>query len=413
MGASREVAVRVSAWRWIRAAAVVATFWIGFQLLLIAQHWLLDVFSVVVYVVFGGVLALVAWPAVDALEARRVPRGAAIAIVLVGGSCALFGLGYFVGTELVAEGRSLLNQLPGWVARLERFFDGSIAPLLAARGLHVSLPTLAQTGVQRAAGGSLLGRLPELVFTGLTSLATFVVDCVIVIVVCIWLLADGRSLRRRLLGSVPARPRSALAFGLDAIVVVVGGYVRAQLLMALLIGFMAALGCFGLGVPYPVVVGVVAAVFELIPIVGPFAGGAVALFLASTVSPVLMVWTLLLFLLIHGLEGYVLAPRIQARFVRIHPLMAFLALFAGIEVGGFLGALFAVPVASLLAVFAKTALEEWRARDPEAFAVQEQDEYLERRRKLLDEFTLLPPRHPLKRWWRSLAGPPRRPRKLA
>lgn len=408
-----EAALRLSAWRWVRAAAVAATLWLGFQLLLVAQHWLLGIFSVVLYVVFGGVLALVVWPAVDALETRRVPRGAAIAIVMVAGGCALFGLGYFVGTELISEGRSLLAQVPHWIQRLERFFNSNVAPLLAARGLHVSLPTLAQTGAQKAAGGSLLGRLPELLFTGVTSLVTLVADTVIVIVVCIWLLADGRNLRRRLLASIPARPRSALAYGLDAIVVVVGGYVRAQLMMALLIGTMAAAGCFALGVPFPMVVGVVAAVFELVPIVGPFAGGGVALFLASTVSPVLVFWTLVLFLIVHAVEGYILAPRVQARFVRIHPLMAFLALFAGIEVGGFLGALFAVPVASLLAVFAKTALEEWRHADPEAFAAQEHDEYLERRRRLLDDFTLLPPRHPLKRFWRQVAGPPKRPRNLA
>lgn len=413
MAAKEESELRLSAWRWLRAAAVAATLWLAFQLLLIAQHWLLAIFSVVIYVVFGGVLALLAWPAVDALAARRMPRGVAILIVLAGGGALLCGLGYFVGTELVAEARGLLNDLPHWLARLQSFFDHDISPLLAARGVHVTLPTLAQTGVQKAAGGSLLARVPELVFTGITRLVSFAADTVIVLVVCIWLLADGRNLRRQLLGITPARPRSLLAFGLDAVTVVFGGYVRAQLFMALLIGAMAALGCYAIGVPFPIVVGVVAAVFELVPIVGPFAGGAVAVFLALTASPLLIPWTLVLFLAIHALEGYVLAPRIQAKFVRIHPLLAFLALFAGVEVGGLLGALFAVPVASLLAVFVKTAIEEWRARDPEAFSVSEQDEYLQRRRKLLDEFTLLPPRHPLKRWWRSVAGPPKRPRGLA
>lgn len=413
MTAKDEADLRRSTWRWVRLAAVAASLWLAFQLLLVAQHWLLAIFSVVEYVVFGGVLALVAWPGVDALEARRVPRGFAIAIVLLGGAAVAVGLGYFVGTELVAEARSLLNQLPGYEARVNTFFNANIAPLLASRGINVSLPTLVQTGAHRAAGGNLLSRLPELLFTGITSIVKFAADVVIVIVVCIWLLADGRNLRRHLLASLPARPRSTLAFALDAVVVVFGGYVRAQLFMALLIGSMAAVGCFAIGVPYPIVVGVVAAVFELVPIVGPFAGGAVALFLAATSSPVLMLWTLLLFLGIHAAEGYVLAPRIQARFVRIHPLLAFLALFAGVEVGGALGALFAVPVASLLAVFAKTAIEEWRARSPEAFSAEQQDEFLERRRRLLDEFTLLPPRHPLKRWWRSVAGAPKRPRKLA
>src|SRR5579872_4719104 len=173
MTAKDEAGLRSSTWRWARVGAALGSLWLAFQLLLIAQHWLLAIFSVVEYVVFGGVLALVAWPAVDALEARRVPRGVAIAIVLLGGAMTSVSLGYFVGTELVAEARSLLNQLPRYEADVNGLFNANIAPLLASRGIHVSLPTLVQTGAHRAAGGNLLARLPELLFTGITSVLMF------------------------------------------------------------------------------------------------------------------------------------------------------------------------------------------------------------------------------------------------
>jgi predicted PurR-regulated permease PerM len=178
-------------------------------------------------------------------------------------------------------------------------------------------------------------------------------------------------------------------FALDAMGVVVGGYVRAQLLLALMIGTLAGVGCAVIGVPFPLVVGLAAGIFELIPIVGPFVGGAVALLLAATVSPLLAVATLALFLAIHFVEGYVLAPRIQARFVQLHPLIALLALFSGVEVAGFLGALFAIPAASLVAVYLRAAIGDIRASRPELFTARRADTHRDRRRqRLLSEFRL-------------------------
>src|SRR5205807_3498591 len=150
-------------------------------------------------------------------------------------------------------------------------------------------------------------------------------DVVVTIVVTFWLLKDGDKLRAGFLALLPGRLRLNAEFGLDAVTVVVGGYVRAQLVLALIIGTMAGIGSAIIGVPFPLVVAIAAGVFELIPIVGPFAGGAVALLLALTVSPGLAFATLILFLGIHVVEGYVLAPRIQAKFVQLHPLIALLA----------------------------------------------------------------------------------------
>ena len=157
----------------------------------------------------------------------------------------------------------------------------------------------------------------------------------------------------------------------------------------ILIGVLAGVGCAIIGVPFPIVVALAAGIFELVPLVGPFLGGAVAILLAFTISPVLALGALILFLGIHVVEGYVLAPRIQARFVRLHPLIALLALFAGIEVAGFLGALFAVPLASLAAVFVRSIIGDVRAHHPDLYAARQPDMYLERRRsRLLGEFRL-------------------------
>jgi len=153
------------------------------------------------------------------------------------------------------------------------------------------------------------------------------------------------------------------------------------------------------------VVAVAAGVFELIPLVGPFVGFGVAALLALTVNPLMVVEVAALFLAIHVIEGYLVAPRLQGRFVRIHPLVAFLALFAGVEVGGFLGALVAVPMASLLALLLRSAIGDVRALHPELFAGDGRPDGATalRRTRELRQYRLLP-RHPLQVLRRRLRG---------
>lgn len=400
-----ETSLVHSAWWWIRAAAMLATVWLAYQLLLIAHAWLLAILSVVLYVAFGAVLALVAGPAVSALTHRRVPRPVAIALVVGGGLLVMGVVIYWVGLNLVQEVTQLSHRLPTWMRELQQAYRDDIQPLAASLGINLNLQSL-------PTGGDLAGRLPALVIGGVTSALTLTVDVLIVLVSCIWLLASASDLRRGVLAYLPGRAHAAVAFGLDTIVVVFGGYVRAQLLIALMIGAMAGIGCALIGVPFPILIAVFAGLFELVPIVGPFAGGAVALLLAATSGWTLVLWTLLLFVAIHAAEGYVLAPRVQARFVRIHPYLAFLALFAGIEVGGFVGALFAVPVASMLAVFVKSAVDEYQLRHG-GVSWQPDEELLARRRKQLEQFTFFDSEHPLRRltrrWTRRSGRRPGQP----
>ncbi len=137
---------------------------------------------------------------------------------------------------------------------------------------------------------------------------TIVLDILVTLIVAFWMLKDGEELRAGLVNLLPGRVRTEANFALDAFGVVVGGYIRGQLVMALIVGTLAGVGCFVVGVPFPIVVAIAAASFELIPLVGAFIGGATAILLALTKNPLTALWALLLFIAIHIVEGYLLAP---------------------------------------------------------------------------------------------------------
>jgi predicted PurR-regulated permease PerM len=363
---------------WVRTAAIIVAAFYGWQLLLIVRGWVAAVIEVVLLFVFGLVLALLVEPLVRLLERRGLSRTIASLLVLLALLAVLIAGLLLLAAPLVTEADQLTKRIPGLVQRSQDYYN-RLRPELQAHGLDVSPAALFGLG-----SAQLSQHLVSLVIDGLQATAAIFVDTVVVLVVAFWLLRDGAELRAGFLRALPTSTRSHVAFAFEATAAVVGGYVRAQLTIALMLGVLAGVGSYLLGVPYPIVVGLAAGVFELVPLVGPFAGGAVGVTLALTKDPLLAVWTVLLFLGIHFLEGYVVAPRIQARFMRVHTLIAFLAIFAGIEAAGFLGALFAVPVVSLVSVFVRAALGDIQAGHPELYESR-RSVLTARRRRLVEE----------------------------
>ena len=376
-----EAALRRGFLVWGRRAFVLAAVLLVAQLAMVLRDIVGALLAVVLLCVLGGATALVGAP-VSALLRRRLhlpPTAAALAslALLVG---AVAAVGVLVVGPLIGQSRDIAADLP----RLEQ-------PLVAVEtwfAMHgISLGFVDQSAlVRRLLPDSGVGGF---VVSAVTGTFTVLVDVVVLLVVAFWLLRDAAVIRRGLLSLLPATAGGHATFVIDAVVLVVGGYLRAQLILAILIGTLAGAGCAVLGVPFPLVIGVATGVFELVPLVGAFVGAGVAALFALTVGTTLTVETLGLFLVIHVLEGYIVAPRVQARFVRIHPLVAFLALIAGIEVGGFVGALLAVPTASITAVLLRAFVGDWKANRPDLFARDEPPldaELAGRRRTLLREY---------------------------
>ena len=376
--------LRRSTWWWIRAAAILVTIFVGVQLLGDAQSLVGALLTVVLYILFGAVIAFIAGPIVQLLEERmRVPRTPAILLTLLVGLAVVVGIGYLIATPIVDEASQLSKQGPSLIQHINDVVT-SVRTQLASHGIQLS-----GNGVGTTISSDVSSRVAGILLNVVTSTVTILLDILVTLVVAFWMLKDGDHLRAGIVNLLPGRMRGDADFAFDAFGVVVGGYVRGQLFMAFILAVMAGMGSWVIGVPFPIVVAIAAGTFELIPLVGAFVGGAVAILLAFTKSPLTALFALLLFIVIHIIEGYFLAPRIQARFVRLHPLVTLLALFAGIELGGFLGAFVAVPLASLTAVFVRAAMGDARSRHPEVFTQPRRDPRTEgRRRRLLGEFRL-------------------------
>lgn len=395
-----------SFWWWGRAAFALAAAFLAWQLILIAQSVVGGILSVFLLAIFGAVVALLCAPAVALLTRwGRLPRTLVVLLVLLALLAVVAGIGALISGPVIAEAKALPAELPTLQSRLD-----DIQRFLNQHGTEVGTLNLASLANRAFAGSpAAVGRF---VIQAITVTFSVIVDIVIILVSAFWFLRDHQQLRRLALESLPARWQPQVDFGMAAFGVVVGGYFRAQLTMALLIGALAGIGSALIGVPFPLVVALSAGVFELIPLVGPFVGAGVAALLALTVSPLLVVEVLAVFVVIHVIESYIVAPSLQGRFVRLHPLVSFLALFAGIEVGGFLGGVIAVPITSLAVVYARSAIGDIRERHPDLFDSRRvADEMVargQRRGLLLREYRLFTT-NPLAGLFRGRSGPRRPP----
>lgn len=303
--------------------------------------------SILILLFASFLVAFLLGPLVDRLEGRGMPRIVAIAIlylVLVG--VLTVGALLLVG-PLTAQVQDLVKTLPTLFstqsetqAQIDRFFQ--------QQGIPVSVSSLRTdlAAYVTSAGSSLLGGTLAV----LTGLVTFVTDLFLVLAITFYLLLDGRNMRTWALRLLPERARERWFFIEATLNRVLGGYIRGQIVVALTVGAAAGVGSALLGVQYPLVIGLLAFLFEFIPLVGPVLGMIPAVILALFQPLPLVWWVIIYFIVLQQVESNVIVPRVSGHAVGLHPLGALLALLAGVEVGGLGGALLAVPVAGVLYV---------------------------------------------------------------
>jgi predicted PurR-regulated permease PerM len=157
-------------------------------------------------------------------------------------------------------------------------------------------------------------------------------------------LSDQPQAANSALKLLPAAMRADVTAMIRITDAVFSSYIRGQLLLAVLIGAMAVTGLTLLGVPFPAVLALIAALFELLPFIGPLLGAIPAVLVAIVQSPLLGLWTAVLYLGIQQAENLFFAPRIAGNAVKLHPAIIMVVLVVGNELAGLWGVLLAVPL---------------------------------------------------------------------
>ena len=360
---------------WINARDRGLALFIWLALLLVIFWVLSHVATSLLLLSLAAVLAYALTPAVKLLS-RWIPRSLAVVLVYILALSALGALGYVVFSTAVSQVTTLAQNLPDLVKPSTAAQPSGIAQLLRPIGVsNEQINQVRQQVITWAASSA--GQIASQALPILTGVASAIVDLILVIVLSIYLVIDGPRVILWLRLAAPFKQRSGSLFLLDTLARTVGGYIRGELFMAVLIGVLVGGGMALFGLPYAVLLGVLAALFEFLPILGTLASGATCVLIAlPTRGWIIALLVVGYFLIVHILEGYVIGPRIIGRALGLHPVVAILALVAGAELFGIWGAIFAAPLAGLLLAALIALWKAWHRMHPETFLPPEAEETL-------------------------------------
>jgi predicted PurR-regulated permease PerM len=349
-----------------RAAKMEIPRWIQLVGLPLILLFLWVVAGAVRHVVFlflvALLVALLLNPLVRIVQAVRLPRGFAVALVYLVFAVALIAAIGALGTVVVNETKTAANRVDSYftdangrtgqvdadrdVDRLQAWLDthrlGGID--VQERGHRLV------RDIRRHDVGKYTNKVVDFLEGAAISIGKLLFSLIVLIVVSIYILLDFPKLDRVIDKRFPPLPGSdPLLLRMERSLV---SYVKGQALVSLIIGTSAGIGIWLLGVlgwlpggeKYALLFGAWVAITELLPYIGPWLGAIPPFIYALVVHPISAIWVVLLFLAIHQIEGHIVVPNVMGSALRLHPLLVIFGLLAGGEIYGLPGALVALPM---------------------------------------------------------------------
>ncbi len=218
-----------------------------------------------------------------------------------------------------------------------------------AEGIREMLPPTLQQQMDELVtdiSSSLAGSIQGIFRGGILSLPNIfnpLLSLVCIPIFLFYLLKDSEKLSTGFYSAMPQWLAEYIKNIVSIVEMVLGRYLRAQLLLGFVVGYSCFLVLFILKVPFAPTLGIIAGITELIPILGPWIGGAIAFIVALATVPDKALWVALLFLAIQLFENNFLVPRIHGHYLRIHPAITLVLLVLGAYIAGIWGIILIVP----------------------------------------------------------------------
>jgi predicted PurR-regulated permease PerM len=336
-----------------RTLTVLGLIGLGLVLMWFVTH----VIGIIILLLMAAILAAGLEPFVAAIQRWRLPgnltlsRGVAILVVYL---ALVILLGVILSVILIPavnEGMYFTQHLPSilhdvrvWLVDVRRHMPW--LPDLAAMldRLPAELAKLTRYGA-RAAGVAF-------------RFAGGLVSVITVVVFTYYMLLSGSETKAAFLSLFPDREHRRVSRILSGIGTKFGGWLRGQILLSSTVGAIVGVYLLIIGMPFPFLLGIVAGIGELIPMVGLTLGAVIAVLVALSQPAWRLIAVSVFYAVMMQIEPHVLAPRIMGRAVGMPPLLIIVALLVGVDLLGILGALLAVPVAAALAVIASEIVED-------------------------------------------------------
>lgn len=302
-------------------------------------------------------------PVVAWLQRRGIPGVAGVILVYLLLLALLIGFALLLFPVLVEQATTIAAAVPGYYQSLREWTVSHSSPLIGQLSelLPATLSLLdpgQQTGQEILdSAGQALGYLGSAIKGIFTAAA-------ILLLAFYWTLDGPRTIHSLLL-LAPVAQRESSRELIAAMETKVGAYVAGQSILCLFIGLLALIAYLIIGLPYALILALVAGVMEAVPLIGPVLGAIPAALVALSLGPDKLGWVIVATLVIQQVENSLLVPRVMRRAVGVNPFVTLLALFAFSSLLGIAGALMAIPMAAIIQLLLNRFVFDRGAMEPE------------------------------------------------
>lgn len=338
-------------------AGLVAWAITGLALAIWIAGWALRQVAVVFPpLILAGMIVFLLNPLVTVLQRRGLPRAAGAGLAY------LAFLGFLTLLVILAipaisdQSDDLAREWPRLRDRVNTWIDDR-AGALEGTPLEFDREEIVQSlGAHEIEAGEVVARVGEI---GLTVLNVLLI-LILAPIFAFYLLVDLPRLRRVAESLVPAGAHDDALLVARRVNTALGGFFRGQLVVAIIVGILSSIAMRIVGLPFWLLIGMIAGFFNLVPLIGPFIGGIPAVAIALTTrDPLTALWAVLALTVVQQIDNHFVSPLVMRRAVKLHPVVVMVVLLLGGTLFGFFGLLVAVPATAVLKI---VAAHVWRVR---------------------------------------------------
>ncbi len=310
--------------------------------------------------VIGLVIAYLIHPAIIWIESKLPYRGhflstKRISIIIIIFIVVLGIAGLFIFYLVTAVSESflrLINNAPNYITNGLTYLTDLLESFrnVLPSGWQIEIDQYIQEMANRV-GSALQNSLVNAIEFIPTTI-NFIVGMVSLPIFLFFVLKDSKKLHDGFYSLIPAMLKDHTRNIIAIIDRIVGRYIRAQLLLGLVVGLMVFIGLLILKIPLAPALAVVAGLTELIPVLGPWIGGAVGVIITLATVPEKAIWVAVLYIVVQQLENALLVPRIQGGILHINPAVLIVLIIVGAFLAGIWGIILIAPLtAAILAIY--------------------------------------------------------------
>lgn len=295
--------------------------------------------------IIAGFISYLMHPLIKILEKKNMKKWIAISIVFL----IFFGIGgvviYFGVTRMYEQFQDLSAQAPIILKRYQRY-------LVELNDQMNALPTSVQDSANVAVEHAemlILNKVNKFL-EKMEHIPSIVLTLTLIPFITFYLLKDVEQIKKFFIGFIPDRWEASVRSYFIEVNTSLGGFVRGQVFVCTILGVLSSLLFGAVGMTYPILLGTIIGLTNIIPNVGPLLGAIPAVLIALTISKSMVIKVLIIIITLQIIEGNLISPLVMGKTIHLHPLLVMIALFIGEEVAGFTGLILSVPVLAIVKV---------------------------------------------------------------